>query len=369
MFELQGKYNTCKIYAEGVDTSAVGQLIALMNQECTKDSIIRIMPDCHGGKTSTIGTTMTIKDKVIPNIVGVDVGCGILCVQLKEKRINLPMLDSIINKLIPSGANVHKDSNENRTTVNMEDLKCYKYFSKEESYMYKSIGTLGGGNHFIEIDKDEDENLYLLIHSGSRNLGVKVCEYYQKQGYAKIKNSGLNIPFELSFVEGELFNSYIQDMKLTQQFAKDNRAEMARIILKNAKIHAVDVFDTIHNYIDMDSMILRKGAISAKQDEIVTIPINMKDGTLICKGKGNSDWNYSAPHGAGRIMSRADAKESIGMKEYKEIMSGIFSTSVTKSTIDESPMAYRSLDYVLEKVQDTVNVLKQLKPIYNFKAH
>ena len=369
MLELQGKYNKCKVFTDEVDSSTIGQLIALMNQESTSESQIRIMPDCHAGKGSTIGTTMTITDKIIPNIVGVDIGCSVLCIQLKEKRIDLPKLDSIINKFVPSGIKVHNESKENRTSVNLEDLYCFRAFANKENYIYCSVGSLGSWNHFLEIDKDEDDNLYLVIHSGSRNLGVQVCEYYQKKGFRLLKEQGSNVPFELAYVEGELFEQYIHDMKLTQKFAEDNRAEIARIIMKQAKLHELDRFDTKHNYIDTDSMILRKGAVSAKEGERLIIPMNMRDGALICTGKGNPDWNYSAPHGAGRLLSRSEAKESIGMTEFKESMKGIFTTSVCTSTIDESPMAYKSMNDIIPKIGDTVEIVKTIKPIYNFKAH
>ena len=369
MLELRGKYSSCKIFIDTVDSSTQGQLFALMNQESVKDSIIRIMPDCNAAKASVVGTTMTVKDKVIPNIVSGDIGCGILCVELSDTRVDLPKFDSVVNKCIPSGAQVHKESRENKTSIQISDIRCYKSIAKKEDYCYRSIGTLGGGNHFISLEREADSNLtYLLIHSGSRYLGQLVCDFYQKAAYEQCKKSGIDVPFELACVSGSLFDDYIHDLKIVQQFAADNRAEMARIIIKQAKLHELGRFDTIHNYIDTQNMILRKGSVSARNGETLVIPLNMRDGSLICVGKGNEDWNFSAPHGAGRLMSRADAKQSIGMTEFKESMKGIYSTSVSKSTLDESPMAYKPMEIIIDNIGDTVDIIKHIKPIYNFKA-
>ena len=367
MIELTGKYNSCKIFTETIDSSATGQLIALMNQEVVKESKIRIMPDVTAGKGSTVGTTLTFTDKIIPNIVGSDIGCGILCIKLKEKRIDLPKFDSVVNNNIPSGADINKESKESKTSVNIEDLRCYKTIAAKENYCYRSIGTLGGGNHFIELDKDTDGNLYLLIHSGSRNLGTLVCNYYQKAAFEECKEN--NIPFELSYVSGISCNNYLHDMKMVQKFAKDNRFEIARVIMKMAKLHEVESFDTIHNYVNVDNHIIRKGAISAQDGEKVIIPMNMRDGALICIGKGNPDWNYSAPHGAGRLLSRSDAKQTLGMKYFKESMKGIYSTSIHSSTLDESPMVYKPMHEIVDKISETVDIVETIKPIYNFKAH
>lgn len=410
MIELKGKYNNCKVFTDNVDSATIGQLTALLNQQSVKNSQIRIMPDTHAGVGSTIGTTMTLHDKVIPNLVGVDIGCGMTAVKLKEKRIDLPNLDSVIRKHVPSGAEVHSETNEDRTTLRVDELRC---FGKPNANIradlaYQSVGTLGGGNHFIEVDKDSDGNLWLVVHTGSRHLGLEVCHYYQELAYEKIKNNfnggtrkeklnaliaklkaegrhkeiskeidkfnrdynekNPSIPHELAYVEGEDFKDYIHDMDIVQKHAACNRAEIVRVILKYAKLHEVERFETIHNYIDTENMILRKGSVSAQAGEKLIIPMNMRDGSLICLGKGNPDWNYSAPHGMGRVMSRSEAKQNISMSEYKRSMVGIYSTSVNRGTIDESPMAYKPTIEVINNMRDTVTIVDTIKTIYNFKA-
>ena len=402
MIELKGKYNTCKIFTDNFDQSTVGQLTALLNQESIKDSKIRIMPDCHAGTGCVIGTTMTLKDKVIPNLVGVDIGCGMLAIKLKEKSINLQELDNIINKSIPSGFNIHTEA---KAHSNVDKIIAPIEYENSQ----KSLGTLGGGNHFIEVDKDKEGNLWLVIHTGSRHLGIEVCNYYQDLAYEKLKSetSGgdiktlrkelidrltkegrekeiskelkkfndnykqtkIDVPHDLAYITGENFDNYIHDMKLTQEHAKINRETIAKIILKEAKLHEVDSLDTIHNYIDTENMILRKGSISAQQLEKVIIPMNMRDGSLICRGKGNPDWNYSAPHGAGRIMSRSDAKNKVSMSKFRRVMIDVYSTSVCNSTIDEAPQVYKPMQEIIDNIQDTVDIIDVIKPIYNFKAH
>lgn len=404
MIELKGKYNSCKIFTDNVEDSVISQLMNLLNQESIKDSKIRIMSDAHSGKGCVIGTTMTLTDKVIPNLVGVDVGCGVEVVKLKEKRIDLPKLDSVIRKYVPSGFNIH--DNPVCETSPIDNLRCAKYVDLDKAM--KSLGTLGGGNHFIEVDKDLDGNLYLVVHTGSRHLGIEVCNYYQNLGYERLKqrasggslsdlskklisklksegrdkeiskellklkieykNTHIEVPQALAYVEGSDFEDYIHDMKLAQDHADLNRRTIIKQIIKNMKLHVIDEFSTIHNYIDCDKMILRKGAVSAKLGKKLIIPMNMRDGALICVGKGNSDWNYSAPHGAGRLMSRSRAKDSISMSEYQSSMQGIYTTSVSRDTIDESPMVYKPMQEIRSNIQDTVEVLDIIKPIYNFKA-
>lgn len=559
MIELRGKYNTAKVFTDVVDNSAIGQIVSMLNQEFIKESKVRIMPDCHAGAGCTIGTTMTIVDKVVPNLVGVDIGCftgdtrvwcsagyyktikeladlghefmtdsfdtsqkcfvtakaiaiktrsnaelvrvsyrrkskliktniesvrctpdhkflvqdeelnnlrwieakdleqgdllvaedleievtaveklteredvyclnvpvyhnfaielgvivhncGMLAIKLKENRINLPELDSVIRKYVPSGAEVHETPKPLRTSLDVEELRCFGVQNSpiREMYTYQSVGTLGGGNHFIEVDKDSKGNLWLVIHTGSRHLGLEVCNFYQDAGYNELKKNcneksrkelvddlinrlkaegrqkdiekevnkfnksykenKPSIPYELSYVEGKLFDDYIHDMAMVQEHAKCNREEIARVILKKAKLHEVDSFQTIHNYIDTENMILRKGAVSAGQGERLIIPINMRDGSLICVGKGNDDWNQSAPHGAGRLMSRSQAKESLTVSQFKKEMDGIYSTSVGRSTLDESPMAYKSMSDIVDNISNTVEIVDIIKPIYNFKA-
>lgn len=411
MIELKGKYNTCKVFTDNIDNVTIGQLTALLNQESMQGNQIRIMPDTHAGKGSVIGTTMTLTNgKVIPNIVGVDIGCGMLAVKLKERRVDLPKLDSVIRKYVPSGGEVHENEKMFKTTLDAEQLRCYGKPGARirEMLAYQSVGTLGSGNHFIELNRDKDENLWLVIHTGSRHLGLEVCDYYQEEAYRRIKdkvNGGAkkakldelitrlkeegrhkeiskeiekfnknykeinpSVPFELAYCEEELFDDYIHDMKMVQEHASCNRAEIARIIIKEMKLHELDRFETIHNYIDTENMILRKGSVSAQAGERLLIPINMRDGSLICIGKGNPDWNYSAPHGAGRLMSRSEAKERVSMSDYKESMKGIYTTSVNKSTIDESPMVYKPMQEIIDNIQDTVEIIDIIKPIYNFKA-
>lgn len=550
MFELNGKYNSCKVFTDNCDNETISQLTALLNQESVKGSRIRIMPDTHAGKGSVIGTTMTISDKVIPNIVGVDIGCftgdtevwcsagyykpikdlvdngrfmtdsydfevkgfvicgavakktrenaplvrvnygghsvrctpdhqflvstnssvyydsdetelkwieakdlkegmrlvaedarvivksveeltetedvycltvedthnftikggiivhncGMTAVKLKEKRVDLPKLDSVIRKYVPSGYEVHDEPICEDSPIS--GLRCAKYVNLNRAM--KSLGTLGGGNHFIEVDKDSDDNLWLVVHTGSRHLGIEVCDYYQDLGYkrlsekasggslkeksdelikklksegrdkeisksleklrAEYKASNISIPQALAYVEGQDFDDYLHDMDLVQQHAVINRMTIVRQIIKNMKLHVVDEFTTIHNYIDVENMILRKGSVSAQLGEKLIIPMNMRDGSLICIGKGNPDWNYSAPHGAGRLMSRSQAKESISMSDFKKSMEGIYSTSVSRSTIDESPMVYKPMQEIIDNIKDTVDIVDIIKPIYNFKA-
>lgn len=404
MFELRGKYNNCKVFTDNVEDSAIGLIMSLLNQEYAKDSRIRIMSDVHSGKGCVIGTTMTLKDKVVPNLVGCDIGCGMTAVKLKEKRIDLPKLDSVIRKYVPSGFEVHEEPICNDSPIG--DLRCAKYVNMDRAM--KSLGTLGGGNHFIEVDKDKEDNLWLVVHTGSRHLGIEVCDYYQHLGYTKLKekevggtlkekseelirklkeegrekeiskalsklkdeykSTHIDIPQALSYVEGKDFEDYLYDMNLVQQHAVANRMTIVRQIIKNMKLHVEDEFTTIHNYIDVENMILRKGSVSAQKGERLLIPMNMRDGSLICIGKGNEDWNYSAPHGAGRLMSRSQAKETVSMNEFKNSMKGIYTTCIDRSTIDESPMAYKKMQEIIDNIGDTVEIVDIIKPIYNYKA-
>lgn len=400
MLELRGKYNTCKVFTDNVDNATIGQLIALMNQSSVAGSQIRIMPDTHAGKGCVIGTTMTIGNKVIPNLVGVDIGCGMAVAELKETRIDLPKLDSVIRKKVPSGFSIRDKAHKFLRNVDLEELYCYKNINVDRAE--KSLGTLGGGNHFIEVDISESGQLYLVVHTGSRNLGKQVAEYYQDLAWKSLKNDNKgdlikakidelkaagrqseieaeiakiqstveSVPKELAYCEGELFDKYIHDMKITQEYAYWNREAILDTIVDEMHLHVVEQWQTIHNYIDTENMILRKGSVSAQAGEKLIIPMNMRDGSLICIGKGNPDWNYSAPHGAGRLMSRSEAKQSISMSEFKKTMSdaGIYSTSVNKSTIDESPMAYKPMQEIIDNIGDTVEIVNIIKPVYNFKA-
>lgn len=398
MLEVQGLCNTAKVFTDALESTALAQIQTLCNQAFTQGSRLRIMPDVHAGAGCTIGTTMTISDKVVPNLVGVDIGCGMETVRLAEKRLELPKLDALIRKRIPSGFSVRTDPHALAQEIDLSALRCRAACNLNRDYA--SIGTLGGGNHFIEVDRDEEGSLYLVVHSGSRHLGLEVAKHYQEAGFAQLNKgdpADLNaliaqykaqgrdreisqaikawktenrseIPFALAYVSGELFDDYIYDMKLVQRFAALNRQAMVGEIMKGMKLHEEERFTTVHNYIDTETMVLRKGAVSAKAGETLLIPINMRDGSLICTGKGNADWNQSAPHGAGRLMSRAEAKRQFTVAAYKKEMEGVFSTSVDKDTLDECPMAYKPMEDILRQIGPTAEVRKVIKPIYNFKA-
>lgn len=398
MIELEGKYNKAKIFTDVVDEASVAQVLLLLNQEFVSGSRIRLMPDIHAGAGCTIGTTMTITDKVVPNLVGVDIGCGMETVRVKEKHMELQKLDKLIYEKIPSGFQVREKTHRYFEEIDLEELCCYKHIDSVRAE--KSLGTLGGGNHFIEANRDEEGNLYLVVHSGSRHLGLEVANYYQEEGYqilngtskadvdaliAELKAQGMereiqkriaalkkakqtNIPRPLAYVSGELFEQYIHDMKIVQRYAELNRQAMMDEMVRGMKLHVEERFTTIHNYIDTDAMILRKGAVSAGKGERLLIPINMRDGSLICTGKGNEDWNQSAPHGAGRLMSRSAAKESFTVSEFKNQMQGIYTTSVSRDTLDECPMAYKGMEDIVGNIGDTVEIDRVIKPIYNFKA-
>lgn len=397
MIEIKGSYTTAVVYTEELDDASISQIFQICNQKSMEGCHIAIMPDVHMGSSCCVGTSIALKDKVIPSLVGVDIGCGMEIVKLKEKHIELARLDKFIRQEVPSGCNIRKKPHKYASQCNLRALYCFDAIDELRSE--KSLGTLGGGNHFIEIDQDEDGNLYLVIHSGSRHLGVEVASYYQKLAYDRLngcdeeslkalkeslKKQGreqqyaaiaktlkntkkTDIPYLMSYLEGEYKDAYLHDIKIIQEYANLSRQAMAQDIMKYMKLHEVERFETMHNYIDEDQ-ILRKGAIRAKKDEIVWIPLNMRDGALLCKGKGNPDWNYSAPHGAGRAMSRSEAKQSFTLSEYKKEMKGIYSSSIQKSTIDECPMAYKQADVIISSIQDSVEILKKVTPIYNFKA-
>lgn len=398
MIILNGKYNTAKVFTDVIDENAISQIITLCNQPVSQGAKIRIMPDVHAGAGCTIGTTMTVTDKAIPNLVGVDIGCGMETVKLKEKHIELQQLDKLIYRAIPSGFSIRKKPHRYIEKVNLAELYCIEHVNLERAEL--SMGTLGGGNHFIEADKGTDGSIYIVIHSGSRHLGVETAKYYQEEAYRRLNRSSrkevdelvarlkaegkskqiesevkklkntktTDIPKPLAYTDGELFEQYIHDMKIVQEFARLNRLAMMDEIIKGMGLHVVEQFTTIHNYIDTESMILRKGAVSAKEGEKLLIPINMRDGSLICTGKGNPDWNYSAPHGAGRIMSRSQAKQSFTVSEYKKQMKGIYTTSVNAGTLDECPMVYKSMNDILDNIGDTAEVNEIIRPVYNFKA-
>ena len=398
MLEIKGKINTAICYASVIEEEAIEQIRRMCDYEFTAGSRIRIMPDVHAGKGCTIGTTMTITDKAVPNIVGVDIGCGMYTVKLGETDIDFAKFDEAAH-FIPSGMNVWEGRQEH---FDLEQLRCYRDL-KDAKRLERSLGTLGGGNHFIEIDESAYGVKYLVIHSGSRNLGKQVAELYQKlavdlskgkeeyfkkrdeiirtykeQGKRKEIQAALKqikwerkesmIPEDLCFLYGPYLEDYLHDVEVCQRFARRNREKMAEILLERTGIAAGEAFHTIHNYIDTEEMILRKGAIAAHAGEKVLIPINMRDGSVLAVGKGNAEWNYSAPHGAGRIMSRKAAKDKLSLEEYRETMKGIYTTSVNEATLDEAPMAYKSLDDIIDVIRDSVDIIDVMKPVYNFKA-
>lgn len=386
------KGNEAVIFAETFEYEAYDQIKKLVNFEAYQDAKVRIMPDAHAGKGCTVGTTMTITDKITPNLVGVDIGCGMLTIKLKNKEIDFKALDEIIKTKVPSGFNVHESV---KKKFDLSNLRCKNHVDLKRASL--SVGSLGGGNHFIEVSKSKKGDIYLIIHSGSRKLGGDTCEYYQNKAFQNVnemkkvvKNTIDRLKAEgrekdisselkkikkprtdkdLAFLKGTDFDDYMNDMSIVQKFASVNRETMADIILKEANLQEIERFETIHNYIDFKRMILRKGAVSAESGETLLIPINMRDGSLLCVGKGNENWNYSAPHGAGRLMSRRKAKESINMDDFTESMRGVYTTSVMNETLDEAPQAYKSIIEILSTITDTVDVIDILKPLYNYKAH
>lgn len=398
MIEIKGASNSAKVFTDTLEEAAAQQIRLLCDQEFAKDSKIRIMPDVHAGAGCTIGTTMTITDKVVPNLVGVDIGCGMETIRIGQSRLELQKLDKLIYEKIPSGRNVRGKAHRFSDEIDLSELRCARQMNVDRAYL--SIGSLGGGNHFIEVDRDDAGELYIVVHSGSRHLGLEVANFYQEAGYKNLnKNDQISlealiekykaegrdkeiqnalkalkkqvitdIPFALAYVSKELFDDYIHDMKLVQQFAVLNRRSMMDEIIRGMKLDVEDQFTTTHNYIDTDAMILRKGSVSAKLGEKLLIPINMRDGSLICLGKGNEDWNCSAPHGAGRLMSRTKAKQSFTVSEFKKQMEGVYTTSVGKETLDECPMAYKDMADIINNISPTADIVSIVKPIYNFKA-
>lgn len=399
MLEIKGKVNTAICYAKVIEDEAIEQIRRMCDYDFTENSQIRIMPDVHAGKGCTIGTTMTVTDKVVPNIVGVDIGCGMYTVKLGKDDIDLVKLDEAAH-FVPSGMNIWEGRQEK---FDLQELRCYRSL-KNTKWLERSLGTLGGGNHFIEVDKASDGTSYLVIHTGSRNLGKQVAEIYQKlaidlnkgketyfqqrdeiiriykeQGRRKEIQKALEaiswnqrettMPEDLCFLYGQFFDDYMYDVEICQRFARRNREKIAEVLLARTGMTGGEVFHTIHNYIDTKEMILRKGAIAAHAGEKVLIPINMRDGSVLAIGKGNPEWNYSAPHGAGRIMSRTKAKNELNLDEYREAMAGIYTTSVNEATLDEAPMAYKSLEDIIDVIKESVDVIEVMKPIYNFKAN
>lgn len=399
MIEIKGTRNTALCYAKVIEEEAIEQIRRMCDYEFTEGSKIRIMPDVHAGKGCTIGTTMTVGDKAVPNIVGVDIGCGMYTVRLGKEAINFEAFDEAAH-FVPSGMNVWEGRQER---FDLTELRCYREL-RDTKRLERSLGTLGGGNHFIEIDQAADGTHYLVIHSGSRNLGKQVAEIYQKlavdlnkgketyfqqrdaiiteykaTGRRKEIEAALKaiawekrvatMPEDLCYLYGTYLENYLHDVEICQRFARRNREKIAEVLLERTGMVAGEAFHTIHNYIDTEEMILRKGAIAAHAGEKVLIPINMRDGSVLAVGKGNPEWNYSAPHGAGRIMSRKKAKDTLDLEKYKQEMEGVYTTSVNEATLDEAPMAYKSLDDIIDVIRDSVEIIDVMKPVYNFKAN
>jgi len=366
MRELKGSHNTAKIFTDTAEQSAITQIEHMLNQPFVAGSKIRVMPDAHAGMGCTIGTTMTITDKVVPNLVGVDIGCGMETVLLRDRRIELVQLDKAIHQHIPAGFKTRKTPHHLADEADLDSLRCAKHVGLDRARL--SIGTLGGGNHFIELGKDDSGQLYLVVHTGSRNLGKQVCEHYQNMAADNLGRKGKGADRVLAYLEGRPLDDYLHDMRIVQQYADINRKAIVKELEKRVKFKIAEQFTTVHNYIDLDMMILRKGAISAQKGERVLIPMNMRDGSLLCIGKGNADWNYSAPHGAGRLMSRTAAKKTFTLSQYEKAMEGIYSSTVNKSTLDEAPFAYKPMDEIIANIGDTADIAKTIKPMYNFKA-
>ena len=398
MITIRGTHNTAVCYTPELEELARQQIQAVCDRPEFAGCKIRIMPDVHAGMGCTIGTTMTIRDKVVPGMVGVDIGCGMETVELAEREIDFDRLDACIRREIPFGREIRGEPHSLHTEIDLTRLRCARQVNLDRAV--RSIGTLGGGNHFIEVDRASDGRLYLVVHSGSRHLGTEVAGFYQEEGrralwggashqiqavITQLKAEGrfqeiqktitalkqehtLDIPKDLAYVEGPLFADYIHDMKLTQRFAMLNRRAMVDVILRGVGLTPVDAFTTIHNYIDTDAMILRKGAVSAGAGEKLLIPINMRDGSLICIGKGNAEWNCSAPHGAGRLMSRRAALSALSMAEFRREMQGIYTTCVLPDTLDESPMAYKPMEEIVAQIGPTAEITARIRPVYNFKA-
>ncbi len=363
MIEISGTYSGAIVYADSIDSGAEGLIKAFCESPVAAGSKIRIMPDVHAGKGCVIGTTMTITDKIVPGLIGVDIGCGISAVKLTGKRLELQKLDKLIREKVPAGRNIRTGTHRFAERIELEELYCARHIQKDKAY--RSIGTLGGGNHFVEVDRGTDGAYWLVVHSGSRRLGAEVAAYYHD---AAFKNGSGDVSYELAYATGQLMEAYLHDLAIAQEFAELNRQAILDEICKGMKLSVTDSFACVHNYYDSDRKILRKGAISARAGEAVIIPLNMRDGCLIGCGKGNAEWNYSAPHGAGRLLSRQEARSSFTLSQYKKEMQGVYSTSVSRETLDESPMAYKPMEAIISKIGETVDISERITPVYNFKA-
>lgn len=368
MKTVEGKYASALVYSDSVEDYALAQIKLLCDEISFKGSRIRVMPDVHPGKVGPVGFTATVTERILPSVVGVDIGCGMSAVKIKEKRVDCAQLDKLVHRRIPAGSAIRSDMHRFASDFDFAKLECAEHIRLEEAML--SIGTLGGGNHFIEADRGEDGSLYVVVHSGSRHLGKEVAEYYLREGQKVLKKQGIDVPYEMTYLEGELAEKYVRDVAAVQEYAALNRRAMLDEILRGMKWKEMERCSCVHNYIDItgDVSMIRKGAISARKDEQVIIPINMRDGIILGKGKGNPEWNCSAPHGAGRVLKREDVMSRHTVSEFKKAMQGIYCTSIGKDTLDEAPFAYRSIDEIKEAIKDSVDITEVIKPVYSFKA-
>ncbi|MCI5996471.1 MAG: RtcB family protein [Blautia sp.] len=370
---IEGIYSSAVVFTtenseNAIDDYAAAQIKMICDNEVSKGCKIRIMPDAHPGKVGTIGLTMTVGKKILPNLVGIDIGCGMMLAKIKQKKIEYQKLDTVIREGIPSGSGIRKTPHHYRDRIHLEELCCYRSIRTNKAEA--SLGTLGGGNHFIEVDKDVEGNLYVILHSGSRHLGKEVTEYYLARGQKVLRQKGEDVPFELTYLEGEVMEDYLHDLQIVQDYAEINRASMLDVLCKGMKWKVEETITSIHNYVEESEMgrILRKGAVSARAGEKVIIPVNMRDGVILAEGLGNEEWNDSAPHGAGRIVKRADACSSYTVSDFKAVMKGIHCSCINKDTLDEAPFAYRRLEDIQQVISETVRSMQVLRPVYNYKA-
>lgn len=365
MQKIKGKYAAADVFSDTAEEYAISQIKAICDNEAAEDSKICIMPDVHPGKVGPIGLTMTLGNRVLPYLLGTDIGCGISYIKIKETKVEYQKLDTVIRENIPVGSKNRREPHRFSKDFDFDDLICRKHVDKDRAIL--GLGTLGSGNHFIELDKDERGNIYAFVHSGSRYLGAAVTEYYLKEGQKRLKKKGISVPYELTYLEGKLMDDYLHDIREVMGFAMLNREIILWELEKKMKWKAESFGESIHNYVD-ENRILRKGAVQAYEDDEVIIPINMRDGIILGRGKGNPDWNFSAPHGAGRILNRDEARKQHTVSEYKETMKGIYSPTIGKETLDEAPFAYRGIDEIVSAISPSVTVEKILKPLYNYKA-
>lgn len=367
MIKIDGKYSSANVFSDTEDWKALSQIEELCSQEFTSGANIRIMPDYHYGAGCTIGFTANLGDKVVPNLVGVDIGCGVLAMHFPNNgKIDFAGFDEFLRANVPSG--FCSRTNILGNLIELDSIICYEHLTNKDRFSLQ-IGTLGGGNHFIEIDENDDGERFLVIHSGSRNLGKQVAEYYQAQAVRYCSDNGISVPQDLAYLEGTMRDNYLHDMRICQKYAELNRRWIGTLLMEflDDKSELSGAIESVHNYIGDDN-IIRKGAVSSLKNELLIIPINMRDGSLLCRGKGNADWNFSAPHGAGRILGRGEAKRVLSVEEFQETMEGVFSTTVGQRTLDEAPDAYKPMDEIVSNIGDTVEILQIIKPIYNFKA-